>query len=82
VCLPRPTAAEAYTVVVACAGQPSNLDELKRTARGARFLHAPPGTSAEDLRELAMDQTPGDIVTLLSVAHLYAPAERGTVETG
>ena len=29
-------------------------------------LLAPAGTSAEDLRELAMKQAPGDIVTLLS----------------
>jgi len=67
--------------VVACAGHPSNLDELKKTTRGAQFLHAPAGTSAEDLRELAMEQTPGDIVTLLSAAYLYAPPEREQLAT-
>jgi hypothetical protein len=57
-------------VVVACAGQPADLNALQRTVRGAQFILAPAGTSAEDLRELAMQQAPGDIVTLLSGALL------------
>jgi hypothetical protein len=72
---------EIDSIVVACAGTPVNLDELKRTARGVQFLHAPPGTSAEDLRELAMEQTPADIVTLLSVAHLSL-RDRDQLATG
>ena len=32
----------------------------------AQFLLAPAGTSTEDLRELAMKQAPGDIVSLLN----------------
>ena len=63
-------------VTIACAGQPNNLDALKRIARTARFLLAPSGTSAEDLRELAMEQTPGDIVTLLNGAALCLPVDR------
>ncbi len=66
-------------VTIACAGQPTNLDVLKRTVRSARFLLAPEGTTAEDLRELAMEQTPGDIVTLLNVALLCSPSERDHV---
>ena len=72
---------EIDVMVVACAGRPSNLEELKRTARNARFLVAPAGTSAEDLRELAMEQTPGDIVTLLNGAHLCEPLGPGRVLT-
>lgn len=53
-------------VVVACAGQPTNLSALQRSVGDAQFLLAPAGTSTEDLRELAMRQVPGDIVTLLS----------------
>ena len=55
-------------VVVACAGQPINLSALQRSVGDAQFLLAPAGTSTEDLRELAMRQVPGDIVTLLSGA--------------
>jgi hypothetical protein len=55
-------------VIVACAGQPMNLQALQRTVVDAQFLLAPAGTSMEDLRELAMRQAPGDIVTLLSGA--------------
>jgi hypothetical protein len=72
---------EIDSIVVACAGTPGNLDELKRSARGAQFLHAAPGTSAEDLRELAMEQTGADIVTLLSVAHLSL-RDRDQLATG
>lgn len=63
-------------VTIACAGQPNNLEALKRVARTARFLLAPSGTSTEDLRELAMEQTPGDIVTLLNGADLCLPVDR------
>lgn len=79
--LPRPSYEEIDTIVVACAGIPGNIDELKRNARGVQFLHAPEGTSAEDLRELAMEQTPGDIVTLLSARHLSLPG-RDQLATG
>jgi hypothetical protein len=57
-------------IVVACAGQPADLNALQRSVRGAQFILAPAGTSAEDLRELAMQQAPGDIVTLVSGALL------------
>jgi hypothetical protein len=59
-------------VVVACAGQPTNLSALQRSVGDAQFLLAPAGTSTEDLRELAMRQVSGDIVTLLSGALLPA----------
>jgi hypothetical protein len=57
-------------VVVACAGQPANLSALQGSVGDAQFLLAPVGTTIEDLRQLAMRQTPGDIVTLLSGALL------------
>jgi len=57
-------------VIVACAGQPTNLSALQRSVGDAQFLLAPAGTTTEDLRELAMRQVPGDIVTLLSGALL------------
>jgi hypothetical protein len=79
--LPRSTYEEIDSIVVACAGTPGNLDELKKTARGVQFLHAPPGTSAEDLRELAMEQTHADIVTLRSFAHLSL-RDRDQLATG
>ena len=52
-------------VIVACAGRPVNLPALQRTVASVEFLLAPPGTSSEDLRELAMRRAPGDIVRLL-----------------
>lgn len=52
-------------ILIACAGTPSDLDALRRTARDANFYIAPAGTSEEDLRELAINQTASDIVTLL-----------------
>ena len=61
-----PTTDTGVDIIVACAGQPANLNALQRTVHEAQFLLAPAGTSAEDLRELAMKQAPGDIVTLLS----------------
>ena len=64
-----PIASESdIDVIVACAGQPINLQALQRTVVDAQFLLAPAGTSMEDLRELAMERAPGDIVTLLSGA--------------
>jgi hypothetical protein len=57
-------------VLVACAGQPTNLSALQRSVGDAQFLLAPAGTSIEDLRELAIQQAPGDIVRLLSGALL------------
>jgi hypothetical protein len=59
------TAIGDVEVTIACAGEPSNLEVLKRKIRNARFLMAPSGTSREELRELAMEQTPGDIITLV-----------------
>jgi len=53
-------------VILACAGQPSSIAILQRRVRDLQILLAPAGTSGEDLRELAMNQAPGDIVTLLS----------------
>lgn len=61
-------------VIVACAGQPTNLQALQRTVRDAQFLLAPVGTSMDDLRELAMTRAPGDIVTLLNGALLHVAA--------
>jgi hypothetical protein len=56
---------EAVDVIVACAGQPGSLTPLQRQVRDLQVLLAPAGTSGEDLRELAMRQAPGDVVTLL-----------------
>jgi hypothetical protein len=53
-------------MVVVCAGQPTNLAALQQSVGDAQFILAPAGTSIEDLRELAMRQVPGDIVTLVS----------------
>lgn len=58
-------------VLVACAGQPHNLGALQRSVGDAEFLLAPAGTAVEDLRELAMGQASGDIVTLISGALLH-----------
>ena len=64
-----------FDVIVACAGQPVNLHTLQRTVTDAQFLLAPAGTSMEDLRELAMQQAPGDIVTLVSGALLLGSTQ-------
>ena len=61
-----PEGAEDVDIIVACAGQPVNLADLQRRVRDAQLLLAPAGTSTEDLRELAMKQAPGDIVSLLN----------------
>jgi hypothetical protein len=63
-------------VLVACAGQPTNLNALQRSVGDAQFLLAPAGTSIEGLRELAIRQASGDIVRLLSGAR--ADESRGT----
>jgi hypothetical protein len=70
---------EDFQVVVACAGQPTNLTALQRSVGEAQFLLAPGGTSTEDLRELAMRQTEGDIVTLLNGALLPAASADGSL---
>ena len=57
---------EVVDVILACAGQPHSIAALQRRVRDIQILLAPAGTSTEDLRELAMNQAPGDIVTLLS----------------
>jgi hypothetical protein len=59
---------DAVDVIVACAGQPTNLGMLQRKVHDLQVLLAPSGTSVERLRELAIMQAPGDIVTLLSGA--------------
>ena len=56
---------EEMDVILACAGQSTSIAALQRQVRDLRVLQAPAGTSTEDLRELAMRQAPGDIVTLL-----------------
>lgn len=72
--MPQTEADELVEVIVACAGQPSSLAALKRRVRDLQVLLAPAGTSPADLRELAIRQVPGDIVTLLSGAALSTPA--------
>jgi hypothetical protein len=57
---------EKIDVIVACAGQPASLAALRSRIADLRVVLAPPGTSAEDLRALAIREAPGDIVTLLS----------------
>jgi len=79
----RASGAEDVDVLIACAGQPANLNALQRCVGKAQFLLAPAGTSAADLRELAMSHATGDIVTLLSGAVLHGAemAERSFVST-
>jgi hypothetical protein len=57
---------EEVAVILACAGQPNGISALQRKIRDLQVLLAPPGTSGEDLREMAMTRAPGDIVTLLN----------------
>jgi hypothetical protein len=57
---------EEMDVILACAGQPAGIAALQRRVRDLQVLLAPPGTSTEDLRVLAMNRAPGDIVTLLN----------------
>jgi len=63
--LPAQGEDEEMDVILACAGQSTSIAALKRQVRDLWVLQAPAGTSTEDLRELAMRQAPGDIVTLL-----------------
>ena len=63
--LPQTEEHELVDVIIACAGQPANLGAIARVGRDVQVLLAPAGTSREDLRELAIRQAPGDIVTLL-----------------
>lgn len=63
--LPTQGEDEEMDVILACAGQSTSIAALKRQVRDLWVLQAPAGTSTEDLRELAMRQAPGDIVTLL-----------------
>jgi hypothetical protein len=64
--LPGEEVDEIVDVILACAGPPLGISGLQRKVRHLQILLAPAGTSTEDLRELAMGQAPGDIVTLLS----------------
>jgi hypothetical protein len=64
--LPAKGQDEAVDVILACAGQPHNIAFLQRRIRDMQILLAPAGTSTEELRELAMQQAPGDIITLRS----------------
>jgi hypothetical protein len=64
--LPAEGVDDVVDVILACAGPPLGITALQRKVRDLQILLAPAGTSMEDLRELAMSQAPGDIVTLLS----------------
>jgi hypothetical protein len=64
-CLSNDGDNEVADVILACAGTPLSIGPLQRRIRELQVLLAPAGTSPEDLRELAMRQAPGDIVTLL-----------------
>jgi hypothetical protein len=68
--IPDEDGTEQIDVILACAGQPSGLAALQRKIRALQVLLAPAGTSGEDLRQLAMSQAPGDIITLLSGTRL------------
>lgn len=57
--------ADETDVILACAGQPTSITALQRRVRDLQILLAPAGTTGEDLRELAMNQAPGDIITLI-----------------
>ncbi|MFL5637762.1 MAG: hypothetical protein ACJ78M_00170 [Gemmatimonadaceae bacterium] len=57
---------EDLDVIVAYSGEPRDLASLQRRVRDIQVLVAPAGSSAEDLRELAMERAAGDIVTLFS----------------
>jgi hypothetical protein len=56
---------EKMDVILAYAGQSISIAALQGEVRDLQVLRAPAGTSSEDLRELAMKQAPGDIVTLV-----------------
>lgn len=56
---------EEVDVILACAGRPSSIAALHHTGREVQVFLAPAGTTSEELRELAIAQATGDIVTLL-----------------
>ena len=60
------TSSDVNDIIVASAGEPAYLTTLRKSLRDAEFLVAPAGTSAEDLRELAMSRATGDIVKLVT----------------
>jgi hypothetical protein len=60
------TSSDVNDIIVASAGEPAYLTTLRKFLREAEFLVAPAGTSAEDLRELAMSRATGDIVKLVT----------------
>ena len=72
----------AVEVIVACAGQPADLPAIHTHLTNAQFLLAPLGTSAEELRVLAISQAVGDIVTFVSGVPTGAPrsVDRGSIE--
>jgi hypothetical protein len=70
--LPVDEGTDGVDVILACAGQPSSIAGILRKVKDVQVLLAPAGTSSEDLRELAINQAPGDIVTLLSGTPLPA----------
>jgi hypothetical protein len=78
--LPETDSQELVDVIVACAGQPTSLGALQRRVRDLQVLLAPAGTSREELRELAMKQSAGDIVTFLMGAPSRA-ADRESAQT-
>jgi len=63
--------ADDTDVILACAGQPSSIAALQRRIRDLQILLAPAGTTVEDLRELAMNQAPGDIITLMGGTRVW-----------
>lgn len=67
--LPRAVDREV-DLVVAFAGVPADAAVIKRARRDARVVLAPPGTSTQELRALAMREAGGDIVTLINGADL------------
>lgn len=56
---------EEVDVILACAGRPTSIAALHHKGREVQVFLAPAGTTSEELRELAIAQAPGDIVTLL-----------------
>jgi hypothetical protein len=64
-------------VTVACVGEPANIGAWRDAASDVRILVAPAGTSRSELREFAISQVAGDIVTLFdsaSLRQLQSPA--------
>lgn len=59
-------------VILACAGHSGSIGALQRRLHDLQILLAPAGTSVEDLREMAINQAPGDIVTLLNGTPVFS----------